>query len=150
MAPLEHWHYDVWNGAETDGDPTFENRKLIFRGDVDGNIAGVESTLEPRAAPVVFKKQPDARLFDPEYLRRFAGTYVTVDNTKLTVDVAGGVLTLTVPGQPTYTLEPGLSGRFVLQEARVMSLEFVVPAGDKATKVLIHQPSSIREAERLE
>lgn len=23
-APLDHWHYDVWTGAETDGDPTFE------------------------------------------------------------------------------------------------------------------------------
>ena len=31
----------------------------------------------------------DARLFDPEYLRRLAGTYVTIDEVKHIVAVAG-------------------------------------------------------------
>ncbi|MDA2931506.1 serine hydrolase [Acidobacteria bacterium AH-259-O06] len=150
VSPLEHWHYDVWNGPETDDDPTFENDKFLFRSDVDGNIAAVESTFEPRAAPIVLKKRPDVRLFDPEYLRRFVGMYVTVDETKLIVDLAGGVLTVTIPGQPTYTLEPEISGRFVLQEARTVSLEFVLEDDEEVTKVLLHQPGSISKAERVE
>lgn len=150
VSPLEHWHYDVWNGAETDGDPTFENDKFLFRSDVDGNIAAAESTFEPRAAPIIFKKRPDVRLFDPEYLRRFVGMYVTVDETKLIVDLSGGVLTVTIPGQPTYTLEPEISGRFVLREARTVSLEFVLEDDEEVTKVLLHQPGSISKAERVE
>lgn len=147
-APLEHWHYDVWNGADTDGDPTFENRKFIFRSDIDGNIARVESMFEPQAAPIVFRKRPDMRLSDANYLRGLVGTYVTKDNTKFTVDLAGDGLTLTVPGAPTYTLVPDLNGRFVVQEARTVSLEFVINDGETATRILIHQPGGIWEAER--
>lgn len=150
VAPLEHWHYDVWSGTDTDGDPTFENNKFLFRSDVDGNIAAVESMFEPRAAPIVFRKRPDTRLFDPEYLRRFTGTYVTVDDVKFIVELAAGALTVTIPGQPTYTLVPNLSGRFVFQEARTVSLEFVGPEGEKPTRVLVHQTDRIVEAERRE
>jgi len=148
VSLLEHWHYDVWNGAKTEDDPTFENQKFLFRSDVDGNIAAVESTFEPRATPIVFEKRPDARLFDPEYLRRLTGTYVAVDETKLIVDLSGGVLTATVAGQPTYTLKPDINGRFVLQEVRTVSLEFVLDDQKEAAKVLIHSPESISEAVR--
>ena len=41
----------------------------------DGNVAAVESMLEPRAQPIVFTKRPPAALFDPEVLTGFAGTY---------------------------------------------------------------------------
>ncbi|MCG8604478.1 serine hydrolase [bacterium] len=149
VAPLEHWHYDVWNGTDTDGDPTFEDTKLLFRGDVDGNIAAVEATLEPRAAAIVFNKKPDARLSDPEYLQHLAGTYVAVDKTKYIVELAGGILTLTIPGQPMYTLQPDINGRFVLREVRVISLEFVVADGEQP-KMLIHRPGSVGEAVRQE
>ncbi len=149
-APLEHWHYDVWNGAETEGDETFENQKFLFRGDVDGNVAEVESLFEPRAEPIVFAKRPDARLFDPDYLARFVGHYETVAETKLVVALTGGGLTLSVPGQPTFHLEPELSGRFVLEEVRVVSVEFVTGDDGSVTKILIHQPGAVREAMRVE
>jgi CubicO group peptidase (beta-lactamase class C family) len=149
VAPLQHWHYDVWNGAQTVGDETFEDSKFIFRADVDGNIAAVESTFEPRAAPIVFEKRADPRLSDPAYLTHLTGKYETVDGTEISVALSGGVLTATLPGAPTLTLEPDLSGRFVLKEVRVVSLEFVVE-GEEVTKVLIHQPGSIWEAEPVE
>lgn len=149
VAPLKHWHYDVWNGAQTEGDETFENSKFIFRGDVDGNIAAVESAFEPRTAPIVFEKRADPRLSDPDYLRRFVGKYKTADETEISVALSGGVLTASIPGAPVLTLEPDLSGRFVLREVRTVSLEFVIE-GDEATRLLIHQPSSIQEAERVE
>lgn len=150
VSPLEHWHYNVWNGAETDGDPTFENEKFLFRSDVDGNIAAVESTFEPSAAPILFKKKPNRQLFDPQYLSNLTGTYSIVDKTKLIVELVGDILTVTIPGQPTYTLEPDISGRFVFKEVRTLSLAFVQGDQGKATKVLIHQSGSISEAERQE
>ncbi len=148
-APLEHWHYEVWNGAQTDGDETFEDTKFLFRGDVNGNIAAVESTLEPRTAPIVFEKQPDARLFDAAYLQRFVGSFETATGTKLTISLVGDGLTLTVPGQPVYPLVPILGGRFELRDVRIISLEFVVE-NDSATKLIIYQPGVVFEAPRME
>ena len=150
VSPLEHWHYDVWSGAETEGDSTFENEQFLFRSDINGNIAAVESTMEPRAAPIVFTKKTEAPLFALEYLQRLAGTYVTADETRLTVELAGGTLTLSRPGQQTTALEPDLSGRFVLQMLRTVSLEFVFGDGEEANKVRIHASGGVSEASRVE
>jgi CubicO group peptidase (beta-lactamase class C family) len=149
-GPLDHWHYDVWSGAETEGDETFRNMKFLFGGDIEGNIAAVESTFEPRADPIVFEKRPPARLFDPEVLASFAGTYETVDESTVTVALSGGALGVTFPSSPNFALEPNLNGRFVLTDLRIISLEFVTGADGKVTKLLIHQPGSIDEAEPVE
>jgi CubicO group peptidase (beta-lactamase class C family) len=148
-APLEHWHYDVWNGAETEDDPTFEDVKLLFRGDVDGQIASVEATLELRAQPIVFARQPPARLFDPEYLERFVGEY-DLPGQRVRIELAGGVLKAILPGQPVYTLEPALSGRFTLAEVRVISVGFEQDAEGKVTKLVFYQPNGVFEAARAE
>lgn len=149
VSPLEHWHYDVWSGAETEGDPTFENQKFLFRGDVDGNIAAVESIFEVRTAAIIFEKRPDMQLFDPEYLKKYVGVYIAADETEFSVDLAGGVLILTIPGQPAYTLEPGVSGQFVLKEVRVVSIEFVLDDKENVASLLIHQPGVVNEAKRV-
>jgi CubicO group peptidase (beta-lactamase class C family) len=149
-TPLEHWHYDVWNGVETDVLPTFEDQKLLFRTNVDGLIAAVEAQLEARAEPIVFEKGPDPRLFDPEYLKHFVATYETATGTKITVALSGNVLTASVPGQPTYTLEPALTGRFVLKEFRMVSVGFEVDDAGAVTKAVLYQPSGVFDAPRVE
>jgi len=152
-APLEHWHYDVWSGAETDDGPTyptFEDQKFLFRGNEDGLIAEVESRLEPRAEPIVFRKKPDSRLFDAEYLSRFVGKYEDETGTEFNVELSGNNLILSVPGEPPYTLEPELSGRFVLQEFRVASLDFQVDEKGRVNKIMLHQPGGIFELPRVE
>ncbi len=106
-GPLEHWHYDVWNGTDAGDDPTFDNQKFIFRGNVDGLISFVESTFEARADPIVFRKRPDSRMFDPAYLGNLVATYETATGTKLNVELSGGKLTMTVPGQPTLHARTG-------------------------------------------
>ena len=57
---------------------------------------------------------------------------------------------LSVPGQPTYTLEPDLSGRFVLKEARIISVGFETGADGRATKAVLYQPNGVFEASRVE
>ena len=146
-TPLDHWHYDVFNGAETDGDSTFENTKLLFRGDVDGNIAAVESRLEMRVEPIVFRKHPDARLFDPEYLERFVGSYELAGQT-LHIELSGETLMLTLPGQPRYTLVPTLSGRFELKEAAVITIGFEEDDDGNVTRAMVYQPGGVYEAAR--
>jgi CubicO group peptidase (beta-lactamase class C family) len=148
-APLSHWHYDVWNGAETDGDPTFENQKFQFRLDVDGNVASVESSLEPAVDPIVFKRRPDRRLSDPEYLARFTGTY-RLASQQITISLAGDRLQVSLPGQPTYTLLPDLSGRFQLEGVSVISVEFAVGDDGSVTAARFYQPNGVYEAQRVE
>jgi len=149
-TPLDHWHYDVWNGVESDVDPTFTDQKILFRTNVDGLISAVESQLEARAEPIVFEKGTDPRLFDPEYLKRFVGTYETATGTKITISISGDALTASVPGQPNYTLEPALTGRFVLKEARVVSIGFEVDDAGVVTKAVLYQPSGVFDAPRVE
>jgi CubicO group peptidase (beta-lactamase class C family) len=144
VSPLEHWHYDVFNGAETDGDKTFEDTKLLFRGDVNGNIAEIAVTMEARVAPIVFAKRPDARLFDPEYLQRLTGTYDWVER-KLVIELSGDTLTLTFPGQPKLTLVPDLSGRFVLKEVATVSIGFELDESGKVTGAKLYLPDGVHE-----
>lgn len=146
-TPLQHWHYDVWNGAKTD-DPTFEDTKFLFRGDADGQIAAVEARFDAQAPPVVFGKRPPARLFDPAALSAFVGRY-QFPNQVAEVTLSGASLKLTLPGQPTYTLEPQVSGRFALKEAPIVQIEFV-EVGGRVTQLRSHQPDGVYEAKRIE
>jgi hypothetical protein len=149
-TPLEHWHYDVWNGVETDGDKTFADQKLLFRTNVDGLISAVETQLEARAEPIVFEKVPDPRLSDPEYLERFVATYETATGTRITVALSGDALTASIPGQPTYSLEPSLTGRFVLKEFRMISIGFEMDDAGVVTKAVLYQPGGVFDAPRVE
>jgi CubicO group peptidase (beta-lactamase class C family) len=146
-APLEHWHYDVWNGASTEGDPTFENIKVLFRTDVAGAIAALEATLDVIAPPVVFAKAPPARLSDPEVLARYVGRYQLASQIA-EVTLAGGTLRVALPGQPVYTLEPLVTGRFRLRELTIIEVGFVEREG-RVTGLAFHQPNGVFEAEKL-
>jgi len=114
LTPLEHWHYDVFNGLENPGDPTFEDMKYHFRSDLAGNIAAVEASFEPRVDPIVFKKRPDARLSDPRHLQPFLGDYV-LGAQAISLSLRGTKLVLTVGNQPPYELLPDIDGWYNLK-----------------------------------
>lgn len=60
-TPLDHWHYDTFNGLKSD-DPVFEDAKLTFQTDPNGRVAGLTVPLEPTADDIVFKKDRRALL----------------------------------------------------------------------------------------
>jgi hypothetical protein len=146
-APLEHWHYEVFNAAEGATDPVFEHTKLLFQGDLDGEVAAVAVALEPQVADIVFRKQPDPRLSDPAHLARFVGEYQLGAQT-LSVGLQGHTLTVTIPGQPQYHLVPGLGGRFTLREYSIVGVSFVIGATGEATALTLYQPNGVFTAER--
>jgi CubicO group peptidase (beta-lactamase class C family) len=148
-APLEHWHYDVWSGAEADGDKTFEDQKFVFATNVDGLISSVSSRLEPRVDPIVFEKRPDPRLSDPAVLEGLTGVFEMATGTRIRVSRSGRTLEVTIPGQPTYALEPVLGGKFVLADYREIGVSFEVDDG-RGVKLRLHQPNGIFEAPRVE
>lgn len=114
VTPLEHWHYDVFNGAKNEKDPTFEDMKYHFRGDLTGNIATLEASFEPRVDPIVFRKKPDARLTDPKHLQQYLGDYLLGPQT-INVSLRGTRLVMTIANQPPYELLPDIDGWFNLK-----------------------------------
>jgi CubicO group peptidase (beta-lactamase class C family) len=141
-APLEHWHYEVWNGKEGAKDPTFENMKVQFQGDLKGNVAAVAAPFEPQVKDIVFTRKPDARLSDPAYLSRFTGAYDLAGQT-VTIGLAGNALVVTVPGQPQIRLEPGLGGEFTVKELSVISVTFLEDAKGNVTGLNFNQPQGV-------
>lgn len=150
-APLGHWHYDVWSGAETDGDKTFENMKFAFRGNFDGVIDTLVAPMEPSASPIEFEKQPDPKLHDPEYLQRFVGAYAdSVSEQTERVTLSGNELQLAIPGQPVYTLVPQVDGRFSIGDLQGYTVGFDVDEAGEVVSITFYQPNGVFTSERIE
>ncbi|MGH9839550.1 MAG: serine hydrolase [Blastocatellia bacterium] len=146
VTPLEHWHYDTFNGGKAKDD-TFENMKFTFQTDVNGFIANVSAPFEAAMKEIVFARKPDARLFDPAYLARFTGDYNLLGQT-VSVSVKGSALVANLPGQPQFDLLPSLSGDFVIKQAQVITLHFVSDEQGKPNAVEIRQPGTVLTAKR--
>lgn len=148
VTPLEHWHYDTFNGGKA-SDQTFENMKYTFQTDVNGFVASVSAPFEPSVKEIIFAKKPDARLFDPAYLARFTGEYNLLGQT-ISVSVKGNVLVANVPGQPQFDLVPGLSGDFAIKQAQVITMHFLVNAQGQVSGLEVRQPGTVLTAKRKE
>jgi len=148
VTPLEHWHYDMFNGGKAK-DQTFENMKYTFQTDVNGFVATVSAPFEPSVKEIVFAKKPDARLFDPAYLARFSGEYNLLGQT-ISVSVKGSVLVANIPGQPQFDLVPGLSGDFAIRQAQVITMHFLINAQGQVSGLEVRQPGTVLTAKRKE
>ena len=102
-APLEHWHYEVFNALKNPKDPAFEDEKVQFLTNVKGYVDSLAVTIEPRLNPIVFSKRPAAKLSDVVFLKRFVGAY-ELSATTVSVRLNGNSLLLDTPGQPTVAL----------------------------------------------
>ena len=145
-TPLEHWHYETFNGLKAD-DPTFKDFKLTFRTDLNGRVAWVSGLFEPTLEEIVFRKKPDARLSDPAYLRRFLGTYELMGQA-ITVALKGNALAMSAAGQGEAVLEPDLGGEFVMKDTRAVSIRFVEGPDGKVMAMELIQPGGIFEAKK--
>ena len=151
-TPLEHWHYEVWNGKKIEGekaDNTFEDMRLLFRTGFSGEVEAVEAPFEPAVANTVFTRRGDARLADPAYLARFVGTYA-LGISKFAFFVKGNELVLEVNGQKQPQLVPDRSDRFALKGASGFSITFVSDPTGKVTEMKLVQPDGVYTAKRAE
>lgn len=146
-TPLEHWHYETFNGKRAD-DPTFEDMKLTFRTDINGFVASLEAPFEPSLEAITFEKRPNAQFFDPGYLKQFVGKYKLLTQA-FTISLKGNSLTLFVPGQPVYDLEPGLGDEFIFKQFRSISVKFKFDEKGQVSSIELYQPNGIFEAERI-
>ncbi len=146
-TPLEHWHYETFNGKRAD-DPTFEDMKMTFRTDVNGNVAALEAPFEPTLDEILFEKKPNAQLFDPDYLQRFVGKYQLATQT-LTVSLKGNSLTVFIPGGDELDLVPQVGDEFILKQVKIISLRFKTDEKGQVIALELFQPDGVYEATRI-
>jgi len=146
MTPLDHWHYDIFNGLRA-ADSVFENFKMNFITDANGNVARLEAPFEATLEPIVFDKKSDARLSDPAYLQKFVGKYVLIEQV-ITISLKGNVLFASIPGAPEMELVPGLGDEFTLKHVKVVSLRFKMDDKGNVLAVELFQPGGVFEAKR--
>lgn len=149
VAPLEHWHFEVFNGVRGGADDTLADIKFQFGDDVRGNVATVSAALEPAVEAVVFKRRPDAWMTDPEALERFTGDY-QLPTVAVTVALRGTALTLSIPGQPVRELVPMLGGEFAVKGATVARVRFDEDARTGGVSLVLDQPGRVYTAPRKE
>jgi len=145
-TPLEHWHYDTFNGGRAK-DPVFNNMKYSFQTDVNGYVAKVSAQFEASVKEIEFVKKPDARLFDPTYLSRYAGAYDLMGQT-INVSLKGAALVAAIGGQPPLDLIPTLGGDFTLKQVQVVSLHFIMDDKGNAASFELRQPGTVLTAKR--
>jgi CubicO group peptidase (beta-lactamase class C family) len=145
-APLEHWHFDAFNALKNPADPAFEDTKVLFHTNLDGDIASIEVTVEASVKPAIFTRKADAKLTDPAYLARFVGSYELAPQVA-TVTLRGTTLVVTVPGQDPYELIPSGSDTFTLKGLSGFSLRFLSVDG-AVTGAKFIQPDGVYEAKR--
>jgi len=146
-SPLDHWHYDTYNGGKAE-DPTFEDMKLNFRTDAAGRITALEAPFEASLDPIVFDKQPDPKYSDPGYLKRFVGRYRMLEQT-ITISLKGSVMTATVPGQPAYELVPELGDEFSFKQVKIITVSFKLDEQGGVTAMEVVQPGGVFEFKRI-
>lgn len=146
-TPLEHWHYETFNGLRGD-DPTFEDMKLTFETDVNGLVASVSGAFEPTADPIIFTKKPDEKYYEAAFLQKFVGKYALLEQV-LSVTLKANTLAMTIPGQPVYELIPVPGDEFILKGISVVRIRFIVDQKGEVASMEISQPGGVFEYKRL-
>jgi hypothetical protein len=136
---MEHWHYDVFRGKyDWMGE---EAMLMVFHGNAHGQIDRLSLPLEPAVDEILFIRQTAEELYDPDYLKKFLGEY-DLDGLTVNVELDGhNVLTVTVPDQPVYRLEPFLENEFKLRDYPGYLIEFEIGKNDLISAILFKQPN---------
>jgi CubicO group peptidase (beta-lactamase class C family) len=116
VGDLEHWHYDTFMAHMRER----HNGKALIKFDLnaEGKVGQVQLVI-PAAGEVAFKRAPDkpedvasVAMTEAE-MSRYAGRYeMKAPPLEVNVEVVGGKLKGTIPGQPVATLVPVGPNRF--------------------------------------
>ncbi len=142
---LGHYHYDVFAGK----DPMVGEMKIAFHTNIDGDIHRLSSSMEPALKEAIyFDREVEGKAFTEEELQAFTGEYLIMGMQKLTVAQENGKLKLTVPGQPTYTLEHYKGLEFKLKGLEGYSALFQKSSDGKVNAIVMLQPNGQFKGEK--
>ncbi|MCB9290537.1 MAG: serine hydrolase [Lewinellaceae bacterium] len=142
---LGHYHYDVFTGKN----PMIGEIKVAFHTNMDGEVARLSSILEPALDAIYFDRKAEEKAFTEEELSAFTGEYLIMGVQKLTVSEKDGQLQITVPGQPTYTLEYYKGLEFRLKGLKGYSALFQKGDDGKVTGLVMIQPNGQFKGEKV-
>jgi CubicO group peptidase (beta-lactamase class C family) len=144
---LEHFHYDTFVLTVPQLDSM--EVKLTFHTNAEGDIDRLAVPVEMSLDPVTFERVASETLSDPAYLEQFVGSYALRGQT-ITIALEGAAtLTMTVPGQPTYTLVPYKEDGFEIEQLSGFRVLFEQEDG-RVVRLLSVQPNGTFAAERIE
>jgi CubicO group peptidase (beta-lactamase class C family) len=144
---LIHWHYDVFRADIKD----FEDQKILFTfsANAKGDIDKISSPLEPLVSEIVFMKKPSGEMRDTKFLAKLAGDYEIGGEIAKFAIKGESILTLSLPGQPLYELEPYKGTEFNIKGLSGFSVEFELDKNGKVSTVLFKQPNGIFTAKKI-
>ena len=148
-SAFSHWHYDVFDAATDDVESIWLDSRVQFVTDLAGRISAAQVVMEPSVAPIVFKKQPDAKLSDPKYLRTLTGTY-ELGGTPIAISVAGQDLVYLSRGGTPAKLIASLGSEFVHPQRRDARIAFKTDTSGRAQAMTITDSSGVYEAKRID
>lgn len=144
---LQHCHYDIFevpDEGESDDAP-LGGLRFQFHMNKQGDIETVSAALEPALGEdIVFHRV--VKLSAAE-LQPLAGDYALGEVTA-TVALSGGVLRLSLPGQPQYELLPKSGLTFEVKGLPGFAVEFKKDANGKVIEAVFNQPNGVVTAKR--
>ena len=143
---LSHYHYDVFVGDN----PILGKMKIAFHTNIDGDVEHLSTVMEPSIDAIYFERKTEEKAFTEAELDAFTGQYLIMGVQKLTVSRKDGQLQLTVPGQPTYTLEYYKGLEFKLQSLKGYSTLFQKDSSGQVTGLVMIQPNGQFKGEKVD
>ena len=141
---LAHRHCDTFELPETPESPGSllpGQLALSFSTDREGNIASVSVPFEPLVKDIVFNRIATGDCTNPAFCRHCTGTFGQAGATSIVGQDEDGVLTLTIAGQPAYTLRPYQGRTFVIGEFDQYRVEFRLGPDGGVDELVVHQPN---------
>lgn len=141
QSKAEHWHYEVWRVPHNPLD-LLQETEILFQTDWNGNVAGLSCSLEPAVKDIVFTRLADKRMRQRDFLEPLAGTYQVADF-KIRVTLrSDNVLTLTLPSQKAYELEPLRAHTFAFKGENGLTVDFKVDGKGAVVEFSLDQAGS--------
>ena len=142
-----HLHYDVFVVEQERFEISCKGAFLMnLKGDIES--FSIALGLEPGTKPLVFTRAADKSLREKGFLAQFVGDYEVMGMT-MTIELKGEqALSATVPGQPTYELEPYKGTEFRIKGQTDVSLEFRRDEAGRVIEAVLNQPQGTLTARR--
>ncbi|MEO8973206.1 MAG: serine hydrolase [Ktedonobacteraceae bacterium] len=140
VFPLKHYHYDIFECNAERFDIVL---KLAFTTNVKGDIESLSVPLEPEVRDIVFKRVARKEMQEKSFLEQFTGEYEVIGITIVVALKNEHTLSVTVPQQPVYELEPYKGTAFRFKGLTGYSIEFKRNADGIVTEAEFEQPFGV-------
>lgn len=142
---LKHYHYDIF---ECNAERFDVVMKLSFATNVKGDIESLSAPLESEVKDIVFKRVPRKEMLEKSFLEQFTGEYEVMGLTIVVALKNEQTLSVTVPQQPVYELEPYKGTAFRFKGLTGYSIEFKHNADGIVTEAEFEQPFGVVTAKK--